>query len=105
MTQVQFREWNADVYIERYQNNDRIAIELVDPDNGELIAVATTNIPEIELQENEVIIKDYSENEGMYLTLLMAGIIGPAKYYVENHFVSCPVCDCLLPVKETTLTS
>ena len=100
---VKFRDWDADVYVERYKNNGRIAIELIDPDDGEIIAVATINIPEIELQENEVIIKDYSENEGMYLTLLMAGIIGPAKYYVENGFVTCPVCDCLLPVNETTL--
>ena len=102
MTQVQFKEWNADIYVERYKNNGRIAIELIDPEDGEIIAVATINIPEIELQENEVIIKDYSENEGMYLTLLMAGVIGPAKYYVETGFVTCPVCGCLLPVNVTT---
>jgi len=103
MTQVQFKDWNADIYVERYEKNDRIAIKLIDPNDGELIAVATTNIPKINLEENEVIIKDYGENQGMYLTLLMAGIIGPAKYYVENGFVTCPVCDCLLSVNETTL--
>ena len=100
---VKFRNWEADVYVERYKNNGRIAIELIDPDDGEIIAVATINIPQVDLQKNEVIIKNYSENEGMYQALLKAGVIGPAKYYVESGFVTCPVCDCLLPVNETTL--
>jgi hypothetical protein len=38
------------------------------------VATATLNLPEIALGPDEVIIKDYSENEGMLDTLILAGL-------------------------------
>ena len=55
------------VNIRKY-NNGRPAIELleIDPDYGYTpYMTASVNIPNVLLQDNEVLIKDYSENEGI----------------------------------------
>ena len=44
-------------------------------EDGSPMATATTWIPG--LKQDEIAIKDYSENEGMYDALLEAGIIAP----------------------------
>ncbi len=46
-------------------DNGRLAIMLHDPETFEPIAKVTVNIPEIYLRDDEIIVKDYSENEGM----------------------------------------
>lgn len=74
MKNVKFKDWNCKLRFRKYQNG-RTAIELVDAINGEPIAMATVNIPECALEEDEVIIKNYSENEGMLDALIGAGII------------------------------
>ena len=71
---------------------DRIALILEDVNDGEQVAVATTNIPEVPLKEKEVLIKNYSENEGILDTLVMAHIISVPKRY-ERGF---PVCEVLI---------
>jgi hypothetical protein len=74
------------------------AIILEDPDDGEQVAVATICIPEENLESNEVIIKNYSENEGMLHTLILAKIISvPVRYTKIQRF---PICKLLLPCPE-----
>ena len=59
-------------------NNGRVAISLVDEKKGEDYAVCTVNVPEISLiSEQNVLIKSYSENNGMSGWLMENGIIGP----------------------------
>lgn len=91
MKTVKFEEWDCQVEKSNYRQNNRTALQLVS--NGELIATATINIDEIPLEPQEVIIKSYSENEGMYESLLEAGIIGPVKRYAENQFIKAHICD------------
>lgn len=68
------------------------------PEINECACYATINVKEVELAPNEVIIKDYSENEGLYQCMLDAGHIGPEKRRIETGFVTAPVCDLLLPL-------
>jgi uncharacterized protein (DUF2141 family) len=42
--------------------NGRIAIEALDFSDGEPYGMLTLNIPEIELEQDEIIVKTYSEN-------------------------------------------
>ena len=49
----------------RYTNG-RLAIQLYDT-NGEPFATATINVPAMPLAQNQVLIKDYEENEGLSL--------------------------------------
>ena len=97
---VQFKDWDCEVKKIKYTDNGRTALSLIawadDPKEGifkgEPIAMATVNIPECPLGVDEVIIKDYSENEGMLECLLKAGIIELTGVRVQTGFVECPVC-------------
>jgi hypothetical protein len=93
MKTVKFKQWRCIVEQYNYRDNNRTALELVDSITGEPIATATVNLPRFMLEPNEVIIKDYSENEGMYQALYEAGIIGEKKRMASTGFVECPVCD------------
>jgi hypothetical protein len=73
----------------RYQNG-RLAIRAVNRD-GEPIATLTVNLPEVQLSEDEVLIKDWSENEGALATLLAAELISPV-YEVPAGFCDAHVC-------------
>jgi len=100
---IQFRNkynsYDCELVKQSYSNG-RTALELVaweddhdrDLFEGEPIATCTVNILEIELEENEVLIKDYSENEGMLQSLLDAGIVKTTGKVMSSGFVTIPVC-------------
>lgn len=85
-----------DVQIEFLKySNGRTAIELTDAETGEPVLTATVNIPDVDLTSREVIIKNYSENEGVLGFLMDNNIVGPVKREVSTGFVSCPIVDLL----------
>lgn len=57
---------------------------------------ATVNLPDEDLEADEVIIKSYSENQGLYEEMLKANHIGPAIRWVNSGFIEAPVCKLLL---------
>lgn len=69
---IVFRNWVLTIKEEEYRNG-RIALSLCQ--NGDEIMMATVNCPEIPLEEGEVLIKDYSENDGILEAMLSAGVI------------------------------
>lgn len=71
---VRFLDENCSVKFTKYANSKRIAIKLYCED-GSPMATATINIPEQPLEEDEVIIKTYSENNGVLEALKDAGYI------------------------------
>lgn len=73
----------------RYSNN-RLALQLYGT-NGEPWAMLTINVPETKLEPNEIIIKNYSENEGCYDELIRLGIIHEAHKYIHLGYVTAPV--------------
>ena len=94
MKKVIFHNKELSVKITTYQEpKDRIAIVLIDDEYPEEVyAIATVNIPEESIAKDEVIIKNYSENEGMLDSLAIAGIITFPSRYIKTGFVECPVC-------------
>lgn len=94
---VRFHIWDCNIQVERY-NNDRIALQLISAveneeiAQGEPIAMATVNIPTVPLADDEVIIKNYSENEGIEQVLIDAGIIEPTGKIVAGGFVQMNIC-------------
>jgi len=104
MLKVKFKEWNCIVNIGRYAHNDRTSISLIDEEDGQPVATATINIPEIPVRENQALIKDYSENAGMLKLLVDAEIIGSpigevklnqygdVAYLCEVMYISCDSC-------------
>jgi hypothetical protein len=92
----------------RHYSNGRPAVEYLmlsdEPELAEMgymesACVATLNLPDEDLEADEVIIKDYSENQGIYDCMLKAGHIGPASRYVKSGFITAPVCKLLLTQK------
>jgi len=69
---VKFLGAECDVVFGEYENG-RTAIRLTE--NGSPFATATINDPDMDLKSNEVIIKNYSENNGMVDALVEAGVV------------------------------
>ncbi len=76
--------------------NGSIALRLVVATTGEPLATATLCLPGVELAEDEVIIKTYSENEGLLDALVAAGIVTPTGRTTATGFHNAPICR-LLP--------
>jgi len=86
-----YATYQCTLKVEAYSNG-RTALCLIDAEDGSPVCTATINVPEVELKPNEVIIKNYSENEGILDVLVNAGIVTPTGRYISIGYVSCPVC-------------
>jgi hypothetical protein len=95
--QVVFRGWACRIERGTYGATQRIALQLTDRTNGEPVAVATVHMPDLSLAPDEVVIKDYSENEGMLDALVAAGVISPPLRTIPLQYVTLYVCRCLIP--------
>jgi len=81
------------VELSKYSNG-RTSITLMEHNDefGPLpYAVASVNLPDVLLLENEVLIKDYSENEGMYEFLLTNNIVRHTGKGYQSQFVWFPI--------------
>lgn len=94
-TRMRFQDLDCAVTFAQYSNG-RVALLLHDADGDEL-AVATVNVPDVALGANEVLVKDYSENKGMLASLEEAGIVRRTDRTVQSGFVALPVCELLIP--------
>jgi len=93
--EVTFLNYKCILVFQQY-NNQRIAIELREIGTMEPIAMATVNMPDANLKQDEVCIKDYSENEGMVDTLVKAGVISEPIRIIQTGYVNIPVCKLLI---------
>lgn len=71
--------------------NKRPAIQIED-EEGMPYMMASVNVPEWDLPENGVIIKNYSENEGIYQWLIERNIIQPLNLYCPLGWEMAPIC-------------
>ena len=106
MKTILFKGWNCRLDFKKYHNGRTCIIltnatpidegsYIADP-GTEKIAIATVNISGVKIKKNEVIIKDYSKNEGMLDTLIKAEIISNPIRFVKTGYVTCPVCKLLI---------
>lgn len=72
-----------------YGNGTCILIKVAE--TGEPFCFATVNIPGAEIEKNEVIIKNYSENEGIFEVLKEANIVIDTGRKIKTGWVECPV--------------
>lgn len=77
----------------RYANG-QIAMQLWS--EGSPYARATTAVDGVALAEDEVLIKDYSENEGMLAALEAARIVKATGHFVRSGYVAIPVAKLLV---------
>lgn len=97
---VVYNGWHCDLLRSVYVDNGRVALCLVagekDECPGEPVATCTVNIPDASLAENEVIIKDYSENEGMAEFLVKEGVVELTDRCVGSGYVTMPIAKLLV---------
>ena len=93
--QVVFLGLTCDLHFAQY-GNGRTAIQLNVAETGEPMATATVNIVDAHVEPGEVIIKDYSENEGMLKVLCDAEIISKPKRAAKSGHIIAPICDLLV---------
>lgn len=101
MTRVRFLDTDCVVQKRQYENG-RPALRLIDAEDGSPIATATVNLPDVALGGNQVLVKDWSENEGMLAALTEAGVVKPTGETVRTGFVEVPVCELQPPFREPT---
>lgn len=97
MKTVNFNGTMCAVTLAKYPNS-RTAILLVDMSDGSPYCKATVNVPDADLAPDEVFIKDYSENKGVYDALLNAGVISPSIDRIPVGY--CTTMKCKLLIKE-----
>ena len=95
MNNVEFHGFDCKVVKNQY-GNLRPAIALVDSEDGSPVATASVNLVNEPIEDGFVAIKNYSENAGMLLALMEAGIVDIPVRYVTNGFVLFPICKLLI---------
>ncbi len=93
--QIKFKDWICEVMIRQYRN-DRVALELIDAEDGAPIAMATVNLPDDFLEPDHVFIKGWSENSGIAEALIEGGIIGPEVRRLPTGFVHATIHELLI---------
>jgi hypothetical protein len=91
---INFQGFECRIEMGQYSNG-RTAMELVEIGTEEPVLVATVNIPFEALMKDEVIIKNYSENEGILEVLIAANVISEPIRYASTGWTSSPVCKLL----------
>ncbi len=91
MKTVRFKNWVCCVEKGEYFNG-RTALLLRNVEDHTFVAKATINVPDVSLQEGQVIIKNYSENAGMLSALIEAKIVSHPFGSVVTGFEECPIC-------------
>lgn len=89
--EMKFAGVQCDVVVRSYPNG-RTALVLLSAENGMPVAVGTLNLPEVSLEAGEVLIKNYSENEGMLDALVTAGIVEDTGRCARSTFIDAPIC-------------
>lgn len=91
--------WNGErmrVELGHYNSNNAISIRLISWDENMAtevpFATATVNVEHADLAEDEVIIKNYSENEGILPILIKEGIIAKPHDKVSMGYVTGHIC-------------
>jgi hypothetical protein len=86
----------------RYSNG-HAALKLTLANSGEDYMLVSAYMPVFDLGQNEVVVKDYSENKGILAVLESAGILRPTGHIIQSGFVDLPICELLPPYRDLTL--
>lgn len=95
---IKFKKWDCKITVAYYSPGPtgdakaRKAIMLLDIRNDQLVAVATVNMPGYPCEENQVYVKNYSENRGMLQTLIDNKIVSPDPVSkLDSDYVTIPL--------------
>lgn len=78
-------------FLNKYSYNDTIAIQILDTDWLPYCTATVCAEGHLKKHPNSVVIKDYSENEGIYKWLVDNDIVEEAIDYINVGYCTCPV--------------
>ncbi len=94
--QAKYDSYQVYLKFDTYRNNGRTSIELREAETHAPVMVATVNLPEYTmLNPGQVLIKNYSENEGVLEFLIENGIVSKPRSWVSTGYVTVALCDLL----------
>ena len=89
---MKFSFKGVDGYLEpRIYKNGRKALVFVDM-SGRIILPCSVNLPNEPLDEDEILIKNYSENQGMLDALVDAGVVRFDGVCVDTGYINLSKC-------------
>ena len=87
---MKFNDYECDLEWNVYPNGN-IRLVLIDSSDGIPVATASVYVSD-KLQDNEIVIKNYSENEGIYDVLLLSDVVLKTHRRIIVGVTVCPVC-------------
>ena len=86
---VTFNGYNCFIKKSHYPNHN-VRLVAYDKEDGCPVATITSNV--MKMEQGEIVVKNYAENEGIYEALVEAKIISPAHDILKSGFVELQVC-------------
>lgn len=83
---------SSDLHWHRYPVGGARALQLLDSEDHSPNGVATVNVPEVEVPDDCVLIKVWSENDGLLEDLIEAGVVMPPHAWVPCGFSQAALC-------------
>ena len=87
---AKYFNFTKDMIVKSKYRNGNTALIVID--NGLPVAKLTINVENINLKDDEVIIKNYSENEGVLQDLIDMGIVNEPHLIIPSRFVEFNIC-------------
>jgi hypothetical protein len=84
-------KYNLSVSVRKHPNGQS-RIDLIDSEDGSPYATATVSVPDQFFEEDEVFVKNYSENIGVLTFLVTNNIVHPPHRQIGSGYVNIPVC-------------
>jgi hypothetical protein len=91
---LKFRGKTFSIWSSEYTNGRR-ALSLKSG-KGASALVITTNLPQDAVETDHVVVKNYSENEGILEACIEQGILAPPTRLIPGGFFDFPVCKVLI---------
>jgi len=95
-----YRDISVKLQLRNYSHSGRWAIRMFAIETGEPVALITVNLPDEELNSDEIFVKDYSENAGMLAWLVAQDLVEDTGRKVQSGYVSIPVARVLPKLRE-----
>jgi len=95
---VTFKQWTCKI-VKRVHNDGTTAIELIDAATGEPVACPTVSCACVglaKLKPGFILLKDYSENEGMLEALTSQGVVEDMRLPIPTGYVNVWLCKLLI---------
>jgi hypothetical protein len=90
---VRFNTYDCRLQWSRHAQSRRPAILLVNARApGDVIAVATLDLPEVDLAEGEVALQDFGPSAGVLEALTSAGVVSAPVRIIERDAQQIPIC-------------